>query len=128
MSTRSPCLCHSIPLSYMAAFVGIERGLSLSFSLSLGLSFFLFLYLSLSLSLSLSLFFCFSLFLWVPRRGCKHVHARRVRVHAKVSPSGLVLPKGPLGPLGFDFAQHRQTLRPSADGVRSKALRPFESQ
>ena len=35
---------------------------------------------------------------------------------------------GPLGPLGFDFAQHRQTLRPSVDGVRSKALRPFRSQ
>ena len=31
---------------------------------------------------------------------------------------------GPLGPLGFDFAQHRQTLRPSVDGIRSKALRP----
>ena len=32
---------------------------------------------------------------------------------------------GPLGPLGFEGAQHRQTLRPSVDGVRSKALRPF---
>jgi len=31
----------------------------------------------------------------------------------------------PLGPLGFDFAQHRQALRPSVDRVRSKALRPF---
>ena len=31
----------------------------------------------------------------------------------------------PLGPLGFDFAQHRQTLRPTVDGTRSKALRPF---
>jgi len=32
-----------------------------------------------------------------------------------------------LGPLGFDFAQHRQTLRPTVDGIRSKALRPTES-
>jgi hypothetical protein len=31
----------------------------------------------------------------------------------------------PLGPLGFEGAQHRQTLRPSVDGVRSKALHPF---
>ena len=29
--------------------------------------------------------------------------------------------------LGFEGAQHRQTLRPSVDGVRSKALRPFGS-
>ena len=36
--------------------------------------------------------------------------------------------EGPLGPLGFEGAQHRQTLRPSVDGVRSKALRPFGSQ
>ena len=34
----------------------------------------------------------------------------------------------PLGPLGFDFAQHRQTLRPSEDGTRSEALGPFGSQ
>ena len=34
----------------------------------------------------------------------------------------------PLGPLGFEGAQHRQTLRPTVDGVRSKALRPFGSQ
>ena len=34
----------------------------------------------------------------------------------------------PLGPLGFEGAQHRQTLRPSVDGVRSKALRPFDMQ
>ena len=33
-----------------------------------------------------------------------------------------------LGPLGFDFAQLRQTLRPSVDGIRSKALRPFGVQ
>jgi len=33
-----------------------------------------------------------------------------------------------LGPLGFDFAQHRQTLRPSLDGIRSKAPRPFGVQ
>ena len=33
-----------------------------------------------------------------------------------------------LGPLGFDFAQHRQTLRPSVVGIRSKALRPFGLQ
>ena len=33
-----------------------------------------------------------------------------------------------LGPLGFEGAQHRQTLRPSVDGVRSKALRPFGLQ
>ena len=30
---------------------------------------------------------------------------------------------GLFDPLGFDFAQHRQTLRPSVDGIRSKALR-----
>jgi len=30
-----------------------------------------------------------------------------------------------LGHLGFEGAQHRQTLRPSVDGIRSKALRPF---
>jgi len=34
---------------------------------------------------------------------------------------------GPLGPLSFEGAQHRQILRPSVDGVRSKALRPFGS-
>ena len=34
----------------------------------------------------------------------------------------------PLGPLGFEGAQHRQTLRPSVDGVHSKALRPFGPQ
>ena len=33
-----------------------------------------------------------------------------------------------LGPLGFEGAQHRQTLRPSVEGVRSKALRAFGSQ
>jgi hypothetical protein len=32
----------------------------------------------------------------------------------------------PLGPLGFEGAQHRQTLRPSVDGILSKAPRPFE--
>ena len=35
---------------------------------------------------------------------------------------------GPLGPLGFEFAQHGQTLRSTLDGTRSKALRPFGSQ
>ena len=34
----------------------------------------------------------------------------------------------PLGPLGFEGAQHRQTLSPSVDGIRSKALRPFGLQ
>ena len=34
----------------------------------------------------------------------------------------------PLGPLGFEGAQHRQALRPSVDGIRSKALRPFGLQ
>ena len=34
----------------------------------------------------------------------------------------------PLGPLGFECSQHRQTLRPSVDGIRSKALRPFGVQ
>ena len=33
-----------------------------------------------------------------------------------------------LGPLGYECAQHRQTPRPSVDGTRSKALRPFGSQ
>ena len=40
----------------------------------------------------------------------------------------LRLSEVPLGPSGFEGAQHRQTLRPSVDGVRSKALRPFGSQ
>ena len=31
----------------------------------------------------------------------------------------------PLGPSGFECSQHRQTLRRSVDGTRSKALRPF---
>ena len=35
---------------------------------------------------------------------------------------------GPLGPLGFEGAEHRQTLRPSVDAIRSKALRPFGLQ
>ena len=35
---------------------------------------------------------------------------------------------GPLGPLGYECAQHRQTRRPSVDGIRSKALRPFGLQ
>ena len=30
-------------------------------------------------------------------------------------------PGGPLGPLGFKCSQHRQTRRPSVDGIRSKA-------
>ena len=34
-------------------------------------------------------------------------------------------PTLPLGPLGFEGAQHRQTLRPSVVGIRSKAL-PFK--
>ena len=34
----------------------------------------------------------------------------------------------PLGPLGFDLAQHRETLRLSVVGIRSKALRPFGLQ
>jgi len=33
-----------------------------------------------------------------------------------------------LGPLGFECSQHRQTLRPSVDGIRSKALRLFGVQ
>ena len=33
-----------------------------------------------------------------------------------------------LGPSVFYFAQQRQTPRPSVDGVRSKALRPFGLQ
>ena len=33
-----------------------------------------------------------------------------------------------LDPLGFEGAQHRQTLRPTVDGIRSKALRPFGLQ
>ena len=35
---------------------------------------------------------------------------------------------GPLGPLGFECSQHRQTLRPTVDGTRSKTLRPFRLQ
>jgi hypothetical protein len=30
-----------------------------------------------------------------------------------------------LGPLGFDFAQHRRTPRPSVERIRRKALLPF---
>jgi len=30
-----------------------------------------------------------------------------------------------LGPSGFECSHHRQTLRPSVDGIRSKALRPY---
>ena len=40
-------------------------------------------------------------------------------------PGEMGLVAGPLGPLGFDFTQHRHTLRPTVDGTRSKALRPF---
>ena len=35
---------------------------------------------------------------------------------------------GTLGPLGIECSQHRQTLRPTVDGTRSKALRPFGLQ
>ena len=35
---------------------------------------------------------------------------------------------GPLGPLGYECAQHRRTLRPTVDGIRSKALRLFGLQ
>ena len=31
----------------------------------------------------------------------------------------------PSGPLGFDFAQHRQTLRPSVEGTRSMPSGPL---
>ena len=37
------------------------------------------------------------------------------------------LPPSP-GPLGFEGAQHRQTLRPSVEGVRSEILRLFGLQ
>ena len=37
-------------------------------------------------------------------------------------------PVNPLGPLGYECAQHRRTPRPSVDGTRSKALHPFGSQ
>ena len=37
-------------------------------------------------------------------------------------------PRPRLGPLGFECSQHRQTLCPSVDGIRSKALRPFGVQ
>ena len=45
--------------------------------------------------------------------------------------SGMALKRvgrGPLGPLGFECSQHRQTLGPTVDGTRSKALRPFGLQ
>ena len=48
-----------------------------------------------------------------------------VILHGGVSPES---PAGPLGPLGHECAQHRQILRPSVDGIRSKALRPFGLQ
>ena len=34
-------------------------------------------------------------------------------------------PRGPLGPLGFERAQHRQTLRPTVDGTRTAAGRSW---
>ena len=34
----------------------------------------------------------------------------------------------PIGPLGFEGAQHRRTPRPSVGRIRIKALRPFGSQ
>ena len=62
----------------------------------------------------------------VQHEGPRRVLALRVR-HA--APEHLAhLKRGPLGPLGFDFGQHRQTLRPSVVGIRSKALRPFGVQ
>ena len=39
--------------------------------------------------------------------------------------SGTARGPSPLGPLGFECSQHRQRLRPSVDGIRSKVLRPF---
>ena len=42
--------------------------------------------------------------------------------------SGVYVRQEPLGPLGFEGAKHRQRLRPSVDGIRSKALRPFGLQ
>ena len=41
---------------------------------------------------------------------------------------GRAIPSDPLGPSGFEGAQHRQTLRASVDGVRCKVLRPFGLQ
>ena len=40
----------------------------------------------------------------------------------------IVSKRDPLGLLGFEGAHHKQTLRPSVDGVRSNALRPFGLQ
>ena len=39
----------------------------------------------------------------------------------------VLLKNHPSGPLGFECSQHRQTLRPTLDGTRSKALRSFGS-
>ena len=55
---------------------------------------------------------------------CSFVNVPRELFSYGDSP-GYPVARGPLGPLGLDFAQHRQTLRPSVDGIRSKALRPF---
>ena len=54
---------------------------------------------------------------------------RSIRFSLKVSAEvSKVKPYRPLGPLGFDFAEDRQTLRPSTDGICSKTLRPFGVQ
>jgi len=57
-------------------------------------------------------------------------NARVVRVVALLSSPGCVEATtqrlyptgGPSGPLGFDFAQHRQTPRSSEEGIRMKSL------
>ena len=54
--------------------------------------------------------------------GASCLHDFRQRSHGAKHP----YPRS--GPSSFDFAQHRQTLRPSVDGIRSKALRPFGLQ
>jgi len=51
-----------------------------------------------------------------------------IRTWREVMRTPLGVRAGPLGPLAFEGAQHSQTFRPSVDGVRSKALRPFGSQ
>ena len=60
--------------------------------------------------------------------GCTFSHTYGSAIELRDSAQVLALPAFPLGPLGFEGAQHRQTLRPSVVGIRSKALRPFGLQ
>ena len=64
-----------------------------------------------------------------PKVGYVKVYSESCHAHIHTRTQvGLYKAHSPLGPLGFEGAQHRQTLRPSVDGIRSKALLPFGLQ